>query len=92
MEIETQMAADRDRAAAEKALEQARNDPTRRKREVEVGGSAVRRPIVKGPRKIGGLSASSSTTRPTANGTGGSGSGSSVVKKPIIPRRPGRTF
>ncbi|KAJ5586915.1 uncharacterized protein N7459_002680 [Penicillium hispanicum] len=93
MEIETQMAADRDRAAAEKAREQERNDPTRRRKEVEVGGSAVRRPIVKGPRKIGGLTASSSSSsRPGANGSGGSGSGGSVVKKPIIPRRPGRTF
>ena len=60
-----------------------------RKREIEVGGSAVRRPVIKRPGKVGGVSASSSS-RPGLNG--GGGSGGSVVKKPQIPRRPGRTF
>ncbi|OQD75204.1 hypothetical protein PENDEC_c008G00691 [Penicillium decumbens] len=84
MDIEAQMAADRERAAAQKAREEERNDPTRRKTEVEVGGkSAVRRPVVKRPGKVGGLTSSS---RP------GAGGGGSVVKKPTIPRRPGRTF
>jgi pre-mRNA-splicing factor ATP-dependent RNA helicase DHX38/PRP16 len=36
MEIEEQMAADRERAAAEKLREQERNDPARRRREIEV--------------------------------------------------------
>lgn len=86
MDIEAQMAADRERAAAQKAREEERNDPTRRKTEVEVGGkSAVRRPVVKRPGKVGGLTVSSSS-RP------GAGGGGSVVKKPTIPRRPGRTF
>lgn len=89
MEIETQMAADRERAAAQKAREEERNDPSRRKKEVEVGvGSAVRRPVVKRPGKVGGLTASSSSARPGV----GAGSGGSVVRKPTIPRRPGRTF
>jgi len=84
MDIEAQMAADRERAAAQKAREEERNDPTRRKTEVEVGDkSAVRRPVVKRPGKVGGLTSSS---RP------GAGGGGSVVKKPTIPRRPGRTF
>ncbi|KAJ5278916.1 hypothetical protein N7478_004288 [Penicillium angulare] len=89
MEIEEQMAADRERAAAMKKRDEERSDPTRRKREIEVGGSAVRRPIIKRPGKVGGVSASSSS-RPGING--GGGSGGSVVKKPQIPRRPGRTF
>lgn len=92
MEIETQMAADRERAATQKAREEERNDPSRRKREVEVGvGSAVRHPTIKRPGKVGGLTASSSSSaRPGV--VGGGGGGSSVVKKPTIPRRPGRTF
>ncbi|KAJ5758014.1 uncharacterized protein N7511_006708 [Penicillium nucicola] len=103
MEIESQMALDRERAAANKKREEERNDPTRRKREVEVGaGSAVRRPVIKPGRKVGGLTASSSTSsRPSANGSGGGGSGgagrgggsgASVVKRPTVPRRPGRAF
>ena len=85
MDIEAQMAVDRQRAAAQKTREEERNDPARRKTEVEVGGkSAVRRPVVKRPGKVGGLTASSS---PRPGGGGGS-----VVKKPTIPRRPGRTF
>lgn len=95
MEIETQMAADRERAAAQKAREEERNDPARRRREVEVGvGSAVRRPVVKRPGRPGGLTASSSSgARPGVGaGGGGGGGGGSVVKKPTIPRRPGRTF
>lgn len=89
MEIETQMASDRERAAAQKAYEEERNDPSRRKREVEVGvGSAVRRPVVKRAGKVSGLSTfSSSSARPGVGAGGGS-----VVKKPTIPRRPGRTF
>jgi pre-mRNA-splicing factor ATP-dependent RNA helicase DHX38/PRP16 len=86
MEIETQMAADRERAAAEKLREQERNDPSRRKKEVEAG-SVVRRPAVTGARRIGGVTASS-TTR---NGTNGA-SGGTVVKKPQIKRKPGRAF
>ncbi|KAJ5122005.1 hypothetical protein N7526_008942 [Penicillium atrosanguineum] len=85
MDIEAQMAVDRERAAAQKTREGERNDPARRKTEVEVGGkSAVRRPVVKRSGKVGGLTASSSS-RP-------GGGGGSVVKKPTIPRRPGRTF
>lgn len=88
MEIESQMAADRERAAADKVREAERSDPKRRNTEVEVGGkSAVRRPVIKGNRKVGGVSASSSS-RPGASG----GNGGSVVKKPVIPRRPGRQF
>ncbi|KAJ5656814.1 hypothetical protein N7507_008764 [Penicillium longicatenatum] len=91
MEIEEQMAKDRERAAAQKKREEERNDPTRRRGEIEAGGkTAVRRPVVKKPGKAGGLvSSSSSSSRPGANG---GGSGGSVVKKPQIPRRPGRTF
>lgn len=91
MEIEEQMAKDRERAAAQKKREEERNDPTRRRGEIEVGGkTAVRRPVVKKPGKVGGLVASSSaSSRPGANV---GGSGGSVVKKPQIPRRPGRTF
>lgn len=90
MEIETQMAADRERAAAQKAREEERNDPARRRKEVEVGvGSAVRRPVVKRPGRPGGLTASSSSGARPGVGAGGGGS---VVKKPTIPRRPGRTF
>ncbi|KAJ5231689.1 uncharacterized protein N7469_006277 [Penicillium citrinum] len=87
MEIESQMAADRERAAADKVREAERSDPRRRNTEVEVGGkSAVRRPVIKGNRKVGGVTASSSS-RPGASSGGGS-----VVKKPVIPRRPGRQF
>ena len=100
MEIETQMAADRERAAAEKQREQARNDPSRRRHEIEVGsapkpgsGSVVRRPAV-GARKAGGLTTSSSA--PVRNGTNGAatsgGGGGSVVKRPQVKRRPGPTF
>ncbi|KAJ5498041.1 hypothetical protein N7453_007092 [Penicillium expansum] len=98
MEIEEQMAADRERAAAEKLREKERNDPARRRTEIEVGGkSAVRKPIIKPGRKVGGLTASSSSSsRPGANvdgaHDGGSRPGSSVVKRPTVPRRPGRAF
>lgn len=98
MEIEEQMAADRERAAAEKLREQERNDPTRRRMEIEAGGkSAVRKAIIKPGRKVGGLTASSSSSsRPGASGDGaqggGSRPGSSVVKRPTVPRRPGRAF
>ncbi|KAJ6000642.1 hypothetical protein N7481_001051 [Penicillium waksmanii] len=89
MEIESQMAVDRERAAADKIREEERSDPKRRIKEFEAGGgSAVRRPVIKGSKKIGGVTASSSS-RPGANG---GGSGGSVVKKPVIPRRPGRQF
>jgi pre-mRNA-splicing factor ATP-dependent RNA helicase DHX38/PRP16 len=94
MEIEAQMAVDRERAAAEKLAEEERNDPARRKTEVEVGGkTAVRRPVVKSRGKTGGLTASSSS-RPAANGAAngagrGGGSGGSVVKRPAVRRRPG---
>ena len=88
MEIETQIAADRERASAEKQREIERNDPSRRKKEVEVGGSAVRRPAITG-KKIGGVTASS--TSRNGSGTGGGGGGS-VVKKPQVKRRPGRAF
>lgn len=98
MEIESQMAADRERAAAAKQREQERNDPSRRKREVEVGGggssssSVVRRPDI-GARKVGGLTASSSSG-PARNGSNGAsgGSGGSAVKRPQVKRRPGRAF
>ncbi|KAJ5808024.1 hypothetical protein N7474_009293 [Penicillium riverlandense] len=93
MEIETQMAADRERAAAEKEREKARNDPSLRRREVEVGGgSVVRKPLVKGGRKPGGLTASSSSSSSRPGGGNGGSGGGSVVKKPQIPRRPGRAF
>ncbi|KAJ5142789.1 uncharacterized protein N7515_001576 [Penicillium bovifimosum] len=98
MEIEAQMAVDRERAAAEKQRELERSDPARRRMEVEVGGkSAVRRPVIKPGRKVGGLTASSSaSSRPGADGAGrgggGGGSGGSVVKRPVVPRRPGRAF
>ncbi|OQE38931.1 hypothetical protein PENCOP_c007G05093 [Penicillium coprophilum] len=90
MEIEEQMAADRERDAAEKLREQERNNSARRRTEVEVGGkSAVRKPLVRPGRKVGGLTASSSSSsRPGASG----GGGSSVVKRPTGPRRPGRAF
>ncbi|KAJ5860996.1 uncharacterized protein N7529_008306 [Penicillium soppii] len=89
MEIEAQMATDRERVAAEKLAEEARNDPARRRTEIEAGGkTAVRRPVIKPRGKIGGLTASSS--RPAANGAGrGGGSGGSVVKRPSVRRRPG---
>lgn len=90
MEIESQMAADRERADAEKQREAERNHPARRKREVEVG-SAVRRPAV-GPRRVGGVVSSSSSARNGTNGAASRGSGGSVVRKPIVPRRPGRAF
>jgi pre-mRNA-splicing factor ATP-dependent RNA helicase DHX38/PRP16 len=93
MEIETQMAADRERAAAEKEREKERNDPSLRRREVEVGGgSVVRKPLLKGARKPGGLTASSSSSSSRPGGGNGGSGGGSVVKKPQIPRRPGRAF
>lgn len=99
MEIEEQMAADRERAAAEKLREQERNDPARRRTEIEVGGkSVVRKAIIKPGRRVGGLTASSSSSsRPGANidgahDGGGNRPGSSVVKRPTVPRRPGRAF
>lgn len=103
VEIETQMAADRERAAAEKQRVQELNDPSRRKRMVEAGsgpkpvsGSVVRRPAV-GARKPGGLTASSSAparSGPNGGGSGGGGGGGggSVVKRPQVKRRPGPTF
>ena len=90
MEIESQMAADRERATAEKQREAERDNPARRKREVEAG-SAVRRPTV-GPRRVGGVVTSSSSPRNGTNGASSRGSGGSVVKKPVIPRRPGSAF
>ncbi|GLA59707.1 DEAH-box RNA helicase prp16 [Aspergillus tubingensis] len=87
VEIETQMAADRERAAAEKQREAERNDPTRRRKEIEVG-SVVRRPVATA-RRVGGVTASSSGSGGARNG--GSGGGS-VVKKPQIKRKPGRAF
>ncbi|RDW93538.1 putative mRNA splicing factor RNA helicase (Prp16) [Aspergillus mulundensis] len=96
MEIESQMAADRERAAAEKQREKEKTESSRRKNEVEVGGgrpgvgfgSAVRRPAVAGRKVGGGLTASSTTNRNGASG----GGGGSVVKKPQIKRKPGRAF
>ena len=83
------MAADRDRAAVEAQREKERNEPSRQKREVEAGAtrpgslsSAVRRPVKVGARRIGGVVASS------ANGS--KSSGGSAVKRPNVPRRPGR--
>lgn len=92
MEIESQMAADRERATADKQREAERSNPARRKREVEVG-SVVRRPTV-GPKRVGGMvsSSSSSSVRNGANGASSRGSGGSVVRKPVVPRRPGRAF
>lgn len=89
MEIESQIAADRERAAADKKREQERNDPSRRKHEVEVGSSVVRRPGV-GARRIGGVTASSSSSGAGA-GRGGGGGGS-VVRRPQVKRRGGRAF
>lgn len=94
------MAADRERAAADKQRAEELNDPARRKRMVEVGsgpkpisGSVVRRPAV-GARKAGGLTSSSSV--PTRNGPSGAasngGGGGSVVKRPQVKKRPGPTF
>ncbi|KAL1854683.1 DEAH-box RNA helicase prp16 [Paecilomyces lecythidis] len=95
MEIEAQIAADRERAAAEKEREKERNDPSRRKKEIEagIGGrSAVRRPVIGAGRRVGGVvTSSSSSSRPSSNGTGGS-SGGSAVRRPNGPRKPGRVF
>lgn len=87
MEIEAQMAEDRERVAAEKLREEERNDPARRRTEVEVGGkTAVRRPVIRPRGKAGGLTASSSSSsRPTT----GAPRGGSVVKRPSVKRRPG---
>lgn len=89
MEIEAQMAEDRERAAAEKLREEERSDPARRRTEVEVGGkSAVRRPVIRPRGKVGGLAASSSSSqRPTPGGS--APRGGSVVKRPSVKRRPG---
>lgn len=88
MEIETQMAEDRERAATEKQREAERNNPARRKREIEVG-SVVRRPAT-GPRRVGGVVSSSARN---GNGNGrGSGTSGSVVRRPMVPRKPGRAF
>lgn len=80
------MAADRERAAAEKQREAERNDPTRRRKEIEVG-SVVRRPVATA-RRVGGVTASSSGGGARNGGSGGG----SVVKKPQIKRKPGRAF
>lgn len=90
MEIEAQIAADRERATADKQREQERNDPSRRKREVEVGSSVVRRPGV-GARRIGGITASSLSSGAGA-GAGRGGGGGSVVKRPQVRKRGGRAF
>jgi len=90
MEIEAQIAADRERATADKQREQERNDPSRRKREVEVGSSVVRRPGV-GARRIGGITASSLSSGASA-GAGRGGGGGSVVKRPQVRKRGGRAF
>ncbi|KAJ5893762.1 hypothetical protein N7495_005453 [Penicillium taxi] len=85
MEIENQMAVDRERDKVEKARELEREDPVRRKKEVEVGiGSSVRRPVIKKPAKVG----ITSSSRPG----GSSSSRGSVVKRPQVTKRPGRTF
>lgn len=91
MEIEAQMAEDRERAAAEKLREEERNDPARRKTEVEVGGkTAVRRPVIRPRGKVGGLTASSSSSsRPSPGGGASTPRGGSVVKRPSVKRRPG---
>lgn len=92
MEIEAQIAADRERATADKQREQERNDPSRRKREVEVGSSVVRRPGV-GARRIGGITASSLSSGAGAGaGAGRGGGGGSVVKRPQVRKRGGRAF
>lgn len=92
MEIEAQIAADRERATADKQREQERNDPSRRKREVEVGSSVVRRPGV-GARRIGGITASSLLSGAGAGaGAGRGGGGGSVVKRPQVRKRGGRAF
>jgi len=91
MEIETQIAADRERAAADKQREQERNDPSRRKREVEVGSSVVRRPGV-GARRVGGITVSSSSSGAGAGAGRGGGGGGSVVKRPQVRKRGGRAF
>lgn len=87
MEIEAQMAEDRERVAAEKLREEERSDPARRRTEVEVGGkTAVRRPVIRPRGKVGGLSASSSSS---PRSTTGAPRGGSVVKRPSVKRRPG---
>lgn len=95
MEIEAQIAVDRERAAAEKEREKELNDPSRRKKEIEAGTggrSAVRRPVIGAGRRVGGVvTSSSSSSRPSSNGTGGS-SGGSAVRRPNGPRKPGRVF
>ncbi|XHF97963.1 Pre-mRNA-splicing factor ATP-dependent RNA helicase PRP16 [Aspergillus wentii] len=87
MEIETQIATDRERAVAEKQREQERNDPSRRKREVEVG-SVVRRPAA-AARRIGGVTVSSSSRNGTSGPPGGASSGGSAVRRPQVKRRGG---
>ncbi|PGH17911.1 hypothetical protein AJ79_00810 [Helicocarpus griseus UAMH5409] len=79
MEIETQMAADRERAAEEER-KKAEEDSLRRKRESEGGSASVgMRTVVRRP-----ASAASAVRRP---GTpAGGGGGGSVVKKPIMKR------
>jgi pre-mRNA-splicing factor ATP-dependent RNA helicase DHX38/PRP16 len=91
MEIETQIAVDRERAAAEKQREKEKSEFSRRKNttEVEVGGGSVVRRPVGSARKIGGLTAASASPRNGANRANGGGS---VVKKPQIKRKPGRAF
>ncbi|KAK2740346.1 DEAH-box RNA helicase prp16 [Onygenales sp. PD_40] len=86
MEIETQMAADRERAA-EEARRKEEEDAMRRKREVEGGASlgVGVRSVVRRPASTGAV------RRPGAPGGGGGGGGGSVVKKPIM-KRGGRGF
>ncbi|BCS23874.1 putative mRNA splicing factor RNA helicase (Prp16) [Aspergillus puulaauensis] len=87
MEIESQIAADRERAAADKQREKEKTELSRRKNEVEVG-SVVRRPAA-AARKIGGGVTATSSPR---NSPSGGGHGGSVVKKPQIKRKGGRAF
>ncbi|KAL2848079.1 hypothetical protein BJY01DRAFT_212220 [Aspergillus pseudoustus] len=90
MEIESQIAADRERAAAEKQREKEKTEFSRRRNEVEVGGKSVVRRPASAAKKIGGVTASSS---PRTNGSNGpSSGGGSVVKKPVIKRKGGRAF
>ncbi|KAL3461480.1 hypothetical protein BJX64DRAFT_156502 [Aspergillus heterothallicus] len=90
MEIESQIAADRERAAAERQREMEKTELSRRRNEVEVGGKSVVRRPASAVKKIGGVTVSSSPRTNGANGA--SGGGGSVVKKPVIKRKGGRAF
>ncbi|KGQ01231.1 hypothetical protein PAAG_12089 [Paracoccidioides lutzii Pb01] len=81
MEIEAQMAADRERAA-EQEQKKAEEDSLRRKREREGGSASVGlRTLVRRP--AAGVTA---VRKPGTPITGGGGSGGSVVKKPAMKR------